>query len=159
MQSNVDCWLPQCHIYPKMRDFERDLKERYSDRDEDIVKILAHPPKDSLVPPNTNYGHRMRIHEMRSNERNDPDNLLFDHSSTLLSSKLFSQFISEHSRPKRMVIAVGPDGGWSDDELYFFQRNNFHFVHLGDRIFRTDMAVISMLTIAQQWIEEAHPLE
>ena len=140
MQSNVDCWLPECRVYPKMRDFDIYFKEHYHP-DEEIVKLVAHPPKGSLDSHNTNYGQRRRIREMRENERNDPDNLVFDHSPVNPSSQLFSQFILDHPKPKKMVIAVGPDGGWSDDELSFFQMNNFHLIHLGDRIFRTDMAV------------------
>jgi hypothetical protein len=143
-----------------MRDFDRSFGEHYPS-DEEIIKIVAHPPKGSLDLQNTNYGHRMRIHEMRTNERNDPDNirgLLFDHPPVPLSSQLFSQFTADRPRPKRMVIAVGPDGGWSDDELSFFQTNNFHFIHLGDRIFRTDMAVGDLTLLLLRYIVSCPPL-
>jgi hypothetical protein len=159
MQSNADCWLPSYQIIQKMKDLELDLNEKYPLRGEaeagdEVLRIVAHPhqfsdsrlvPSPSLIET-TNYGQRKRIGEMRQNEREDPDTLRYPHEIHLpLRSQSFSQWARSQSVKKgpapRIVIAIGPDGGWTDDELYFFHINNFHFVSLGDRILRTDMAV------------------
>lgn len=43
---------------------------------------------------------------------------------------------------RRIVIAVGPEGGWSDAELLALQARGFRLVHmLGERVLRTDIAV------------------
>jgi 16S rRNA U1498 N3-methylase RsmE len=42
-----------------------------------------------------------------------------------------------------MVIAVGPEGGWTTEEVRAFQRRGFQLVNLGPRILRTDIAVRS----------------
>lgn len=47
-----------------------------------------------------------------------------------------------HMHPRiRMVIAIGPEGGWTFDELDSFVKRGFRLVHFGDRILRTDTAV------------------
>ena len=50
---------------------------------------------------------------------------------------------------KRIVLAVGPEGGWAEPyELDMFQNHGFQQVTLGPRILRSDVAVISLLSLA-----------
>lgn len=126
-----------------MKDFAQYLEDFYPIND-NVLKIVAHPQKSSDVK-DSNYYRRKRVDEMRSGERNDPNNL--NYSCDILQqiqSQSFKHIVSSiipRDHPKRFVICIGPDGGWTDDELYYFHKNHFHFLSLGDRIFRTDMAV------------------
>ncbi len=43
------------------------------------------------------------------------------------------------------VLAVGPEGGWTDNELALMDAHGFKRMSLGPRILRTDTAVISLL--------------
>ena len=47
---------------------------------------------------------------------------------------------------ERILIAVGPEGGWSDFEVGMFEEAGFGRISLGDRILRTDTAVVSILS-------------
>lgn len=47
-------------------------------------------------------------------------------------------------RISRRVIAVGPEGGWGDFELGLFSVAGFKSFSLGERILRTDTAVIAL---------------
>ena len=50
---------------------------------------------------------------------------------------------------KRMVVAVGPEGGWEDpDELDHFKEHGFRQATMGPRILRSDCAVVSLLSLA-----------
>jgi 16S rRNA (uracil1498-N3)-methyltransferase len=49
---------------------------------------------------------------------------------------------------ERAVLAVGPEGGWADFELGLLQAAGFRPVSLGSRTLRTDVACISLLTLA-----------
>mmetsp|Transcript_19693 Transcript_19693/g.27695 ORF Transcript_19693/g.27695 Transcript_19693/m.27695 type:complete len:420 (-) Transcript_19693:14-1273(-) len=50
----------------------------------------------------------------------------------------------------KVVLAVGPEGGWAEPyELDKFKEQGFQQVTLGPRILRSDVAVISLLTLAQ----------
>jgi len=49
----------------------------------------------------------------------------------------------------RIVVAVGPEGGWVEpDELERFQNHGFTQVTVGSRTLRSDVAVVSLLSLA-----------
>lgn len=48
---------------------------------------------------------------------------------------------------KSAVLAIGPEGGWTDNELSDARSCNFHEASLGQLILRTETAVVSALSI------------
>ncbi|CAJ1954363.1 unnamed protein product [Cylindrotheca closterium] len=53
--------------------------------------------------------------------------------------------------PPRMVVAVGPEGGWTEpNELDLFQKHGFQQCTLGTRTLRSDCAVVSLLGLAHE---------
>ena len=46
------------------------------------------------------------------------------------------------------ALAIGPEGGWAQDEMALFTAQNWHFVTLGPRILRAETAAIAALAIA-----------
>ncbi len=56
---------------------------------------------------------------------------------------------TEKINRKRILLAVGPEGGWAEPyELDMFKDHSFQQVTLGSRILRSDVAVISLLSLA-----------
>jgi len=53
------------------------------------------------------------------------------------------------SEPASIALMIGPEGGFSDQELSWGQANNFTTVSLGPRILRTETAPIAALAILQ----------
>jgi 16S rRNA (uracil1498-N3)-methyltransferase len=50
---------------------------------------------------------------------------------------------------RQVLIIVGPEGGWTLDEMERFRESGFHQVHLGPRILRLETAATAFLTAAQ----------
>ena len=48
----------------------------------------------------------------------------------------------------RLLVAVGPEGGWTDFERQLFDRLGFHRVGLGSRTLRSDTACVALLALA-----------
>ncbi len=46
---------------------------------------------------------------------------------------------------------IGPEGGWSEKELYYFKENNIQFTKLTESIMRTSTAAIFATSILNQW--------
>lgn len=46
--------------------------------------------------------------------------------------------------PGRILLAVGPEGGWVDFEVEMFQRQGFSCCSMGERILKVDTAVIAL---------------
>lgn len=47
-----------------------------------------------------------------------------------------------------VLLAIGPEGGWIDYELQLFAARGFQQVVFGERVLSTDVAVISLLSLA-----------
>lgn len=62
------------------------------------------------------------------------------------ASSGMAEFRAAAAAPGRPVlVAVGPEGGWSPFETAMFKRCGFRRVSLGPRILRTDTAVVALL--------------
>ncbi len=51
---------------------------------------------------------------------------------------------------QQIAIAIGPEGGWTDEEAAFAQSNDWRFVDLGPRIMRVETAAIALASIVSQ---------
>ena len=68
---------------------------------------------------------------------------LFPASMRIVAHPYASQ-PSQTSQTSR-VLAVGPEGGWTDDEVSLLEEHGFSRYSLGSRILRTDTAAIALL--------------
>jgi 16S rRNA (uracil1498-N3)-methyltransferase len=55
----------------------------------------------------------------------------------------------------RVLVAVGPEGGWNDFELALLARHRFERVGLGPRTLATTTACVALLTLAHHCLAEA----
>jgi len=54
------------------------------------------------------------------------------------------------TQSRRILLAVGPEGGWSDYELELLQSHRFEALRIGSRILRSDTACISAVAMASE---------
>jgi len=48
-----------------------------------------------------------------------------------------------------ILVVVGPEGGWAEDEVQKFKANDFRTIHLGPRILRLETAAIAFVALVQ----------
>ena len=54
----------------------------------------------------------------------------------------------------RLLLAVGPDGGWEEpEEIDLLREHGFELVTLGRRTLRTEVAVVALLAVAHSRID------
>ena len=90
-------------------------------------RIVAHPSSISNVDNDPNA----------PNDPNDPNDL-----NDLNDPNDPKGLKSAMDRP---IIAIGPEGGWTDDEVARLEAHGFRRMSLGPRILRTDTATIALL--------------
>jgi 16S rRNA (uracil1498-N3)-methyltransferase len=70
--------------------------------------------------------------------------------------------LSEHESPDRislkqilqqnfsaqLTLAIGPEGGWTQEELELFKKNEWRFASLGSTVLRAETAAIAALAVA-----------
>ncbi len=59
----------------------------------------------------------------------------------------------EPLQTERVVLAIGPEGGWTREELHMFTNDySFRAISCGERILRTDVAVPTLLGIINEYM-------
>jgi len=53
----------------------------------------------------------------------------------------------QHPQSTDLVLAIGPEGGWTNDELQLFKQANWIPVSLGPNILRAETAAIAALAV------------
>lgn len=56
--------------------------------------------------------------------------------------------VVRESREARILLAIGPEGGWNAFETGLLESRGFHPVGMGSRTLRTDTACLALLTLA-----------
>ena len=70
-------------------------------------------------------------------------------SYIVLDNNRLSVRLSKHRIKLPIVMAIGPERGWTDRERKLFQRYSFEFCSIGDRILRVETACIASLSIVK----------
>jgi 16S rRNA (uracil1498-N3)-methyltransferase len=65
------------------------------------------------------------------------------------SSRGIGQLKAERDRIASLILAIGPEGGFSDQEIALALSHGFRSAHLGKRILRTETAALAGVAIAQ----------
>jgi 16S rRNA (uracil1498-N3)-methyltransferase len=71
--------------------------------------------------------------------------LLSEHES---ATRVSLKQILEQNPSGPLTLAIGPEGGWTSDELELFGGNGWHFASLGPTVLRVETATIAALAIA-----------
>jgi len=128
-QAEVDCMLPELHIKRNLKDLlENELDGLINGTAGEVLRLIAHPPLES-----------------------SSDNLRMSSYIQDCIDRIHSSDDSRRTAARRIVIAVGPEGGWDREEVLLFQRKGFQLVNVGPRILRTDIAVPVLLGIAHEY--------
>ena len=119
-----DVRLPQVTVVKNLRDFLATDMDRLFPLTE-YARVVAHPQR---LPDSCPL--RMK-------------NVQFPNPTTMTTES------------RKLVLAVGPEGGWEEpDELDRFKARGFQQVTLGTRILRSDVAVVSLLSLANELCAE-----
>jgi 16S rRNA (uracil1498-N3)-methyltransferase len=66
--------------------------------------------------------------------------------------------LSGFSAPASLLLVVGPEGGWAEDEIALFKDSGFMELHLGNRILRSETAAVAAVTLSQYlWGDVGNP--
>ena len=88
---------------------------------------------------------------MRHTEEEGLKLLLYEKGGECLKEVLRRHF------PRRVFALVGPEGGFTEEEVQLTARSGFIPIKLGQRILRTETAAIAVVGILQYELGDLHP--
>jgi len=122
LAQSGDVRLPKVHVTKRLKIFMEDELDELFPPDE-VVRVIAHP------------------------ERRDIDRRKIGPAPLRMTDIDFH----ESGKPRRLLVAVGPEGGWTEPyELDMFTSKGFRQITLGTRVLRSDVAVVSLLSLAHE---------
>jgi 16S rRNA (uracil1498-N3)-methyltransferase len=60
---------------------------------------------------------------------------------------LLRDVLKSHASASEIILAVGPEGGWTEDELQSFQQAGWISASLGNTILRSETAAIAATAV------------
>jgi RsmE family RNA methyltransferase len=78
---------------------------------------------------------------------------LFEHGVRLVAHPAEGQSVSAAAREdarQRVLLAIGPEGGWNSFELQLLQAHGFQAVEMGRRTLRSDTACVALLAVVHE---------
>lgn len=88
------------------------------------------------------------------------DALFFDHFKLLADpsgKNRLGDFLPLNDSSKRVVLAIGPEGGWTPYELEQLSARGFNLFGMGNRILRSDTATIGLISVlADRMADDGH---
>ena len=117
---------------------------------------LRPPILHAALPPDKAFAQSSASLKVFLSERREAKSLrkLLDQDSlqvaqALLPVRLSSEAEAKASATPTISLAVGPEGGWTDDEIASSVGRGFLEASLGENILRTETAVITSLAVVQ----------
>jgi len=123
LEQAVCTRLPEVRVEMRFKPFVEDTLDGLSPRGE-VLRLLCHPGEDS-----------QRIGEAVA-------------GAARAASASAASPGERLPRPRGVLLAVGPEGGWVDFELQLLRSRGFKQVTMGPRVLTTETAVCSLVTLA-----------
>lgn len=76
---------------------------------------------------------------MKINIKKDDLNIVFNMDGDNI---MIMKNLSNIRKSKNINLFIGPEGGWTDNEVFFFKKNNFLNINLGKNVLRAETASI-----------------
>ena len=127
------------------------IEEREQKKIERWKKIIREAAKQSHVSflPSITYPVKL---DRLIQERNEEIKLLLSENQGRLLRDILIPGSRKRKPPSSVLLLVGPEGGWTDEEERFILDHGFEAVSLGKQILRTETAALSSLAmIAHFW--------
>ena len=117
---------------------------------------LRPPALHAALPPDKAFAQSSANLKLLLSERREAKSLrkLLDQDSPPVAQALLPVRLSSSTNPQTQAtptisLAVGPEGGWTDDEISSARSAGFLEASLGENILRTETAVIASLAVVQ----------
>lgn len=112
-----------------------------------LIEGVSQAAVDTRIPGVTVHRHLRRLVEDELAEQVGAADRLIAHPGAVLR---LGAWRPRAARGAGAVLAVGPEGGWIEDEVQLLCRHDFLPVALGPRVLRSDTACIALLSVLHE---------
>ena len=125
---------------------EKDKMDKKLDRYGKIVKEACEQSRRQVLPEMGNY---INVKDIKL----DDDTIGFIAYENNNNYKSFNENLALSDNYNKIAIVVGPEGGFSDDEVKYLVSQGFKNISLGKRILRSETASMYALSVIANYLE------
>ena len=144
-----DVHLPTVRVVKNLKHFCTDDLDELFPLDE-YARVITHPERRQQ--------HTNTTESDNNNEKDNDEDEFVLRVARRMRDVTFpsSSSPSSLSNPRRILLAVGPEGGWEEPSELDMLIGKHHFQHvtMGTRVLRSDCAVISLLALAHDAVND-----
>lgn len=138
-QRSVAVWDNK-KIEKKMKRFAKIVKEASEQSHRNKIPLIKEPMSVSeLISEGTHY---------------DVKIFAYEEEAKVLQFQSFGTIVNKLEKDQRVLVCIGPEGGFSTREVEQLKESEFHPVRLGPRILRTETAALYVLASISYHFEE-----
>ncbi|MFC4022747.1 16S rRNA (uracil(1498)-N(3))-methyltransferase [Oceanobacillus longus] len=138
-ERSVAVW-DEKKIAKKMKRFEKIVKEASEQSHRNKVPVIEKSMSlKELIDKSKNY---------------DVKVFAYEEEAKVVNHQSFGNLINKLLPNQRLMVCIGPEGGFSPKESEFLKENEFSPVRLGPRILRTETAALYVLASVSYHFEE-----
>ena len=125
---------------------EKDKMYKKLDRYGKIIKEACEQSRRQVLPEMGNY---INVKDIKL----DDDTIGFIAYENNNNYKSFNENLTLSDNYNKIAIVVGPEGGFSDDEVKYLVSQGFKNISLGKRILRSETASMYALSVIANYLE------
>ena len=125
---------------------EKDKMYKKIDRYNKIIKEACEQSRRQVLPTMGNY---INVKDIKLDE----DTIGFIAYENNNNYKSFNENLIESEKYNKIAVVVGPEGGFSDDEVKYLVKAGFKNISLGKRILRSETASMYALSVIANYLE------
>ncbi|RCW65323.1 16S rRNA (uracil(1498)-N(3))-methyltransferase [Saliterribacillus persicus] len=117
-----------------------------------IAKEASEQSHRTVIPTITPVKKLQEILDLRENY--DVTLIAYEEEARSSNPVMLYDHLNNISKESKVLLCIGPEGGFSEEEIEAFKQNKFEFVRLGRRILRTETAASYFLSCVSFYFEE-----
>lgn len=131
---------------------EKKVKKRI-ERYNKIAKEASEQSKRNIIPQ-IKYVKNINDYLKNKNNVNSIKLIAYEEEAKQKRTTSFSKLLQSVKENEEIIVCIGPEGGFTEEEIVFFKEYGFEPIRLGKRILRTETASLYTLAAISYHFEE-----
>lgn len=129
--------------------------QKFNKKKERFTKIIKEASEQSHRNKQPTLHPVMSLKELLTESQHYDVKLFpYEEEAKRSSNQSISQVFSQLNQGERVLVCIGPEGGFSKEEVRLLEENEFQAVRIGPRILRTETAALYVLASLSYHLEE-----
>lgn len=156
LQKGTELGASEFIPFQAKRSVARWTEQKYAKKELRFTKIIKEASEQSHRQRQPTLHPVMTLEELLvEGESYDIKLFPYEEEAKRPEHQSLGQMLSRCHEGEKLLVCIGPEGGFSEEEVSVLKQNDFHPVRMGPRILRTETAALYVLASVSYHFEES----